>query len=288
MSILKELLDNNTDITDRILENPTFVTNAESGFSLDDIVIVYNDGQNWKIVPLQTIMQYPVIHDIYYEEINNGKNNGHFKESNVVNISIIVCPYTLYSVVLFGTYVPINKIFFSNIIIKNKINDNNIYVPILNNLYSMNTGELIEKNIRKDEVRIMTVRNILAKYPDCLFIDTKKIDTNKSKIVDESYYNGRDILYPVLNYNDVYHPKTLIYIIEYMSKKTGKYKYTVIVPKGVEKDRVNPNNYNIKKNGFDNYIFQLFDKIREKNGMVYNCLWFAWNSAHPDSKILKL
>ena len=72
-----------------------------------------------------------------------------------------------------------------------------------------------------------------------------------------------------------------IYIIEYKSKKNlGEIKYTIIIPK--------KNTFNIFSNGFNSYLNKMIEKIKYKNGLIYSCLWFGWNTFFPDTKIIKL
>jgi hypothetical protein len=285
MSILKELQNVAVDLSDRILNKPTFINNANSGYLLDDVVVAYNDGRNWKIIPLSIMTIYPFVHDVYYEEINS---NNRIVESNAIDVTVMVCPYTLYSIVLFGKYKPINKIFNGNLIVDAIEDEQNMYIPILNNFYSKSNGDLVKNFVRKQEVKIMTLRNILTKYPDFLFIDSSKINIKKEKLVEPEYYVNYDLKYFTSKYNSSFHPKTLVYVIEYISKKTGGYKYTTIIPKKVSDNSISKFGYNIKKNGFDQYMNIVYDKIKEKGGIIYNCLWFAWDGSHPNSKIIKL
>src|SRR5690606_21014491 len=81
-----------------------------------------------------------------------------------------------------------------------------------------------------DEIKIMTLRNAISKYPDCLFIDFNKISLIEP-LTDKEYFKNKNILYPVDKFSEKYHPKTLIYIIEYKSQKQNKLKYTVLIPK---------------------------------------------------------
>ena len=44
----------------------------------------------------------------------------------------------------------------------------------------------------------------------------------------------------------------------------------------------------IKSNGFKDYYDKMALEIRDRGGIVYNCLWFAWNALYPDSKVIQL
>ena len=126
----------------------------------------------------------------------------------------------------------------------------------------------------------MTLRNALSNHPDCTFIDNQKIDSIKP-IVPNDYLQTKEILYNAPKFSHKYDPKTIIYIIEYKSNNTTDYfKKTVIIPI--------KNNFDLSKNGFGKYFDKMINDIRDKGGMIYNCLWFAWNSTFPDSKVIEL
>lgn len=249
-----------TNFKDRSYIVDTFSDFAPKKIKLFDTVIAYNDGIKWKIIPLYIMQQYPIIYDEYHE------NNSDVR----VIVSIYVCPYTLYSCMYFGKYELRNEVINNNLTIVNV--ENNIWVaPILNKIYSLSTNEIINIYIRKNEIKILSLKNVIYMFPDCLFIDTKTIP-KKSKIVEKNYLDTN----PKIKLND----KQIVYIIEYKSKVKSEYKYTVIIPKN--------DNYDIVKNGFESYFRNTVDKIRIKGGIVHSCLWFAWKESNIQSKTIEL
>lgn len=220
---------------------------------LSDIMISYNDGIKWKIIPLSLMNIYPIIYD-EYNEPNEQKRP----------ISIYVCPYTLFSCVYFGKYTIYEQSQNNNLNIVDTEND--IYInPILNKTYSLTTNELLNKYIKKGEVKIITLKNVLYLYPDCLFVNTSKIPLLDG-IVSKDYLQNKQI----------------IYIIEYKSKNHNhdEYKYTVIKPKS--------NNFDIVKNGFESYFHKMVEQIRIKGGMIYPCLLDEWTKTNIEFKMIEL
>ena len=267
---MEKLYNINHKLNKRILENPEFTNNSTKITKLSDPVILYNDGKNWKIVPLSVMLMYPVIHDLYYE---TSKNN---KKDTVINVTIYVCPYTLFSAVYFGEFIPNNQVYNNNLTLLDIHDKDQLFIPILDKLYSVSTKTINNKYIRRNEVRLMTLRNAISMYPDCVFLDIVKI----SKLDPVSSISNK-IEFPAFKYSDEYPPKTLVYIIEYKSKKINDYKYSVIVPKTT-------NAFDITKNGFNTYFNNMIDKIRNKGGIIYTCFWFAWNGIDKQSKVIKL
>lgn len=243
---------------DRTYMVDTFGDFAPKKIKLSDIVVAYNDGIKWKVVPLHIMAQYPIIYDEYHENRSDIR----------VMVSIYVCPYTLYSCMYFGKYELNNKIVNNNLSIVNV--ENNVWiVPILNQVHSLSTNKILDNvYIRKNEIKVLSLKNVIYMFPDSLFVDIKKIP-NKSPIVDKEYLSKTKA------YN-----KQIVYIIEYKSKKQNEYKYTVIIPKN--------NDYDMAKNGFETYFHKMVEKIRIKGGIIHTCLLFAWEGTGIASKVINL
>ena len=191
------------------------------------------------------MFQYPIIYDEYHETNSDVR----------VLISVYLCPHTLYSSVYFGKYKVHDKVYNKNLSIVNE--QNNVWImPILNKTYSLSNDEVILNYVRKGEVKLLTLKNVVYMFPDSLFANIKKIPLKPSL----AEYNINDILK-----ND-----KIMYAIEYKSRGTGEYKYTIILPK--------KNNFDIMSNGFGEYFHQMVDKIRMKGGIVHTCLLNFWES----------
>ena len=96
------------EMNNRTIEEPSYISRIDDkSLQLSDIVVLYNDNFVWKIVPLEIMRMYPVIHDQYENKI----------------ITVYVCPYTLYSCVYFGQFYPNNQVYNNNLTL---VNNNNI------------------------------------------------------------------------------------------------------------------------------------------------------------------
>lgn len=267
----KDIIDISKDykLEDRIIKDSTFLPTSPESMSLQDKIAVYNDGVGWKVIPLDILMRYVVIHDKHFDRVKNKKG-----ENVVSDISVTFCPFTFSTVIYFGKYAPTNKVYKGNIVIKDL--DKDKLVPQM----------IGSKFVRKKEVRLMTLRNVVSNYPDCTYLDIKNLDM--PNIVKEEYLANKEIIYPFDNVSDKFHPKTLVYGIEYKSKdvKVEDYKYSVVV--GSDGSVEEANSFDYVKNGYDVYFDSVIDKIRDKGGVVIPCFWFGWVGMHPDVRVIKL
>ena len=250
----------------RIIKNPKYVLAVPNNLNISDIVVVYNDGRLWKIVPLDTALSHPIIYDKYYE------NDGNI----VSDISITYCPYTSCAITYFGKYKLTNKVYNSNIILEN---NKNYMVQMLGVLYSK-YNKIIPSIIRREEVKIMTLLNALTRYPDCLFLH---YTVKMNPLVNKEYLTNDKIMYRINKLSDRFHPKTLLYGIEYINNIK---KYSAIMGDGANKNKHNSRDYN--KNKFNIYFVKMMDEIRERHGIVYPVYWFAWYAMFPNTRVIKI
>ena len=255
----------------KVLEEPTYINHLE--IDLSEHVLIYGNGSKWIVVPLKTMLIYPIIHDKYHDKV---AKDGSFK---MIDMTVTYCPFSGTGIVYLGKLYPTNELHYNNIVLQNGQNK----FPQLIGLSK--SKPQIEINI-KHEVKIMTFRNAISRYPDCQYISRMEGKT----VIPFTYYKNNKILHSLQNIklDKRYHPKTFVYGIEYRSSDVNRksYKYSVIVGKDALKSKVS--SYDMRVNGFNAYLEQMIDKIREKGGIIIPCLWFAWMDAHPKSKVVKL
>ena len=280
------IVDSKYNYKNRYIKDPIFVPKIPDKYELNDSVIVYHNGRKHKIVPRDFMMKYPIIYDKYYNK-SQSPSVADVASSNtgfISDITVCFCPYTSSSITFFGSFAITDKVFNSNIVLQNMDDPDKLVIQLSGDIYSSSTKKLQSTIIRKSEIKIMTLRNAISKYPDSMYLD---ISQYKGKeLLNVSYNSNKEILYPVTNGSSEYHPKTLIYGIEFLSKKDGNKKYAAIVSKDASKNKVN--SVNMIKNGYDKYFYETIDKIREKGGIMIPCFWFAWYTMHPDTRVHKL
>lgn len=261
MSIDKKLL-HNLDIGSgsRIIESPVYHPYTSDEYKLDQPVIIYNNGNNWRIVSKDIMDIYPIIYDKYFD---NSKK--------VVDISITYCPFSGSSIAYFDKYNLSTKVHNNNIMLYKKATNNTIGDEVIQQLsgitYSLSTGELLTNFIQKHEVRLTTLKIALTSYPDAQFLHfTPKLKKLKG-------------VFSVAITSSRFKPKELVYGIEYKSKDIEKpdYKYTCIVHNG---------SYDTSK--IEDYMKAMGDKLREKASVIIPSYWAAWYAFHPNTKVISV
>lgn len=260
----------NLNITDRIIDESMYSYTNETNLSLHDKILAYYNGLNWRIVPLNLFLSYPVIYDRYYKE--------DLEENSV---TIAVCPFTLSASMFFGKYYPSEYLINSSLVLED---DKNNLLPIVTG-YSLNPdGE--SKKVKRWEVFIKIFRNAISDYPDCQYIKLS-INNHYNTLLDNDYYLNNNILFDNKNNNEYdVHPKTLIHVIQYKSSKNLEDKYSIILGRDSNPDE--PTGYNVKDSGFSKYIEKMESKLGEKSAFIIPMLWFACKNLFVDAKIIKL
>lgn len=213
-------------------------SNNPNNIKLSDQVVLYNDGQTFKVIPLKIMLKYHVLHDSYYYQNNNETNE----------LTIYLCPRTLFGVVYFGKFISMNKYNNNNLMIKN----DEVEITPIN----------FDNNIKHIDLELMTMRNAISFHPDCVYLD------------EELFNNSTDQKVNITG--------TLGYILEYKSRKTLQSKFAVF--SAINNICVTPDcMFNIVKNGFKKYIDSNSKAIKEKRVSIYPCLLEFWKK---DSKMI--
>lgn len=242
-----------------------FSSGTSDELKLNDQILIYNDGTYWKIVPLKICLMYPIIYDTY-------DNN-----DQTFQITIIVCPITLISVVLKGifTFDTYNNL---TMIVKDK-NENIMPIDVG---YKIDTNYIIYQNKRSD-AKLMVLRDAIMFAPDALILKLKNKPI-KTIIPAEYYTNEIDIYGNMLN--TLIHPKTLVYVIQYKSNKTNNEKISIILGKDSQKDTVT--GFNLKQSGVTSYFMKKQHKIIHEEGFLLPTLWYVSKDMYPSAKIVYL
>lgn len=260
INIYNIMESHNYNLKDKIinLENFRFNRNPPQGYELYDKVISYFDGYDRKVIPLLIALSYPILYDTFL---------GPDKET--YSITIAVCPFTLTAAAFEGKFEATQYVENSCLV----ITDGKNTFPIINSF---------NNNIKKFQIDIKILRNVFTEYPDCKYM--KIIDDIIIKpILDIDYYKNDQLLFKYTKPNQ-FHPKTIVYLIHYISSKDHSSKTTVIV--GRDANTKYATGYNLVKSGVHDYLVTYSEKIKEKIGFVMPTMWFAWKSFFPDSKII--
>jgi hypothetical protein len=256
-------------IKKRILKESDYSFEAnpsnQEDINLTDNIILYNSGNQWKIIPLIVCLSYPIIYENYV--INNEK----------YEVSIVVCPVTLRCVMFKERF---------------EFYDYNGYQMVLkgdNDFLPINMNKKINKNFiiqdnKRIEIKIMTMRNAILYAPDALIINCKK---KIKPIIKLSYYtNNKNINNNILKDGTI-HPKTLVYIVIYSSlSHNDEERHAILLGNDSNKDF--PTGYDIIKSKLNEHLVKYRKKIIKKDGYIMPMLWYIAKSVYKNYKIVFL
>lgn len=265
------------DVDKRIIINPKYNTIPPTNFNLTDVVLVYYNGENWNIIPISILKCHPLINDKIVEKYVDQETDD--IKTNIFDITVIYDSFTSSVAVYAGTYSIANYFYNGSLVLKNSNND----------LVSAVTGKIISSTnnasnikiqiIRKWECYIRTLRDAISEHPNCKYFNNGKL-TLKPIITptDINKYKGK--------YNNKCHPYTICYLIEYLSEKTSKKKYVIVV--GNDSNKTVKSGLNVNKNGIIEYFSKMQHDLINRMGFTTPIYWFAWQIFFPDSKTIFL
>jgi hypothetical protein len=231
---------------------------------LSDKIILYNSGNQWKIIPLTVCLSYPIIYETYAFE------------DEKYDVTIVVCPVTLRSVMFKGKFIFRNYLEYRMIL---EEEDNNPDLLPIDLGKKINRNFVIQDN-KRIEIKIMTLRNAIIYAPDAAFMKChKKIDP----IIDISYYtDNKNIDGTDLGESGI-HPKTLVYVVNYSSEKSQKDKYVVLLPHNFNRDV--PSGYNIIESKLNDHLIKYRSKLINKDGYLMPMLWYVAKKVYKKNRI---
>lgn len=245
------------------VDDYTFLSMEQYELKLDNKIVMYNNGNQWKIIPIVISLSYPVIYDKYsYED-------------EKYDVSIIVCPITLRCVMFKGKF-KFSRYEDYRMILEE---DNDI-IPIDLN-YKINEKFVIQEN-RRMEVKILTLRNAIVQAPDAVYM---RCDRKFSPILKIGYYtNYKDIYKNVLPEGNI-HPKTLVYIVRYGSLEKED-RYAILLGSDANEDF--PTGYDVTKSKLTDHLIKYRSKIIKKDGYIMPMLWYVAKIVYANADIVSL
>lgn len=261
-------LNNKTDLVDidyPILTN--FVINSEpiKDVALSDPVLCFNNLNVWIIIDIDQMLKTPIIWTKIY------------KENKTKDVTIALCPRTLRASMFEGK-LKAKHYDGERLILET---EEKSLIPI-----DLNIAIDLESNFeinKRYQISIQTLRNSLVDYYDIKYLHpTKK--TNKY-IINKNYLNNRlDELDQEIGELQ-YHPKTLVYILQYVSDK-GERKITIII--GSNSNLIDSLGYDNKKSGFDKYISDYENEIIKKDCFIMQMLYYKAIKIYENAKKVTL
>lgn len=278
--MISKKYDNLTiDLSSRVLtpNDYTFVDEPPDELFLNDLVICYSDTTNIKVVPLDLMKRYTILHD-----------------KNIVNdklFSLIVCPYTLMSCNYEYNQSSYSKNNLPNISVTNFIHNGTIVLRYkLQNDSDEILFDMFDEQpdfFTRYDVQIKTLKNVFTDHIHTLYLQLEKNVIKCKNILNDTYYTNTQIIYSQENLNlNLIHPKTLVYVIIYISSKTNKPKSTIIIGADANSQKSSGFDTNISK--FTKYFEKNKRSIDNKMGYVLPTFWFATRIFFKNSPIIFL
>jgi hypothetical protein len=266
-SVLKNKIINRSLTFDDIEEHNT----PPDDFGLHDNMIAYNIDNQWRVIKLDNFVNVCVLHTKTIEK------------KKTKDITLILNPITL-NACLFEGVVNIRDVdeFTGRLILQHEKT-----VFQMGMSYSTIDGD-IKVKVKRREVKIMELRDvfIFSSDPKYITINTDPIINmgEALKLLPTSFYtNKKD--HRQENITEKYHPKTLVYIIQYKSK-SKKYKHTIVQGRGI--NARNPSGYKYKDSKIEDYLRQYTPQLINKEAFIFPMFLYYAKIIFPRAKIIKL
>jgi hypothetical protein len=237
---------------------------------LSDNVISFNYKGEWIIIPMYSLVKYPIIY--FYDE--DTKEYG----------SIVCCLLTLRTMYV---YEKVRWIGYEGV--EARFNNEAGESMGFESKLDKNGEKIVE--FKRSHVKIQNLRSALIEYGDLKYLKLN-IPENKSNLIPMNYYSNMiDYTGEEINMSHDkldYHPKSLCLLIQYHSKssETG-IKTSIIISK--DSNKTDDNGYEPRKGGFDNYLTSSTDKLIEKKAFIMHILYYAAKIIYKDTvKYIKL
>lgn len=261
-------------IKKRVLSEDNYkiiITNTSKYFKINDKVICFFNGINWYTILLTDMLAYPVLYFNFW----SNKYNVYYKNS------LVVCPITMRTMIYKGVITIVDIIDDKLYLLNNDTNDKFFMdMPYTGN--KDNKTKYIKSHVKRHEVKLLTLRDIFI-----FIVDTKYIVVNKkykqSCIFNKKYYEN-NLTYDYKDIKITYHPKTIVYIVQYYSHNTKKYKYMALVGKDINNNTVT--GYNYKTTGIWPYIKKNYDFFIKKKAYIYPIFWFMVDKLYENVNII--
>ncbi len=239
------------------------VSKVPEDLTLSDIVLTFNYKGDWIVMPLSSLVKYPIIY-FYDEEL---KEYG----------SIVCCLLTLRTMYV---HEKVRWIGYEDV--EARFNNEAGETMGFETKLDKNGEKYIE--FKRSQTKIQNLRSALIEYGDLKYLKLN-IPENKSNLIPLSYYSNlidyKEEEIDLKKYKLDFHPKTLCLLIQYHSNSSSNgIKTSIIICKNANK--TNSNGYEPKKEGLDEYLSSSTEKLIEKKAFIMNILYYTAKLIYKD------
>jgi len=244
-------------------------------FKISDKVVCFYNGRNWNLILLEDMLAYPVLYFDFWST----------KDDTVYKNSLLVCPITLRSMIYKGR-IKILDIINDRLYLLNGDTNDEFFMDAPYTGHYTETGEekKIKSHVKRFEVKILTLRDAFMFVLDPKYLIIPE-ELKTKPIIYERYYTNR-LTHTGLPIHTSFHPKTIVYMVQYYSHSMKMYKYNVIVGRDINKETVT--GYNYKTSGLWAFINKHMSEFVEKRAYIYPVFWFMIDKLYQNVKIIMI
>jgi hypothetical protein len=240
-------------------------------FSINAAVVCFYNGVDWSIILLADMLAYPVLYFNFWSE----------KDETMYENTLVVCPITIRSMIYKGK-IKILDVIDNRLYLLNTDTGDEFFMdlPYTGHYDDQGVEKKIKSQVKRHEVKILLLRDVFTSV-----LDPKYMIVNEKNrtIIYDGYYSNRytHLGFPI---HTTFHPKTIVYMVQYHSYKINAYRYTVIVGNDINKENVT--GYNYKTSGIGEFMDQHKQMFIKKRAYIYPIFWFMVDVLYRDVKTI--
>jgi hypothetical protein len=202
--------------------------NSDNIFGLRNKVVAFFNGREWCVILLDFMLEHPIFIYKHWSE----------KDQVYYDNSLFVCPITLRSMIYKGKVKVIDIKGYEIILLNEDTGDSfPVSNPYTGHFDKEGKEKKIKSQVKRHEVKILEHRDIFAFESDPKYIiihnknKTNKIETQLDYYTNKVGFYGETIF-------TSFHPKTLIYVVQYYSKTDKTYRHLLLIGSTIDENTV--------------------------------------------------
>lgn len=262
-------------LLNRILEDSdceVITSDIYKHFQVSDKIVSFYNGKSWCVITLYNMLCYPILYFDFWSD----------KDKTTYRNTLLVCPITLRSMIYKGK-IKIIDVINDRLFLLNTDTGDEFFMdtPYTGHYDEKGKEKKIKSHVKRHEVKIVVLRDAFMFLLDPTYMIIKK-DKQVKTIIYSGYYTNQFTHIGLATYT-TFHPKTLVYMIQYYSHHTKDYRYTVIVGRDI--NRETPTGYNYRASGLWDFMVKHMRELIEKRAYIYPIFWFMIDKIYKDKDV---
>lgn len=265
-------------ITSRILTEDSYdiiVKDTYKHFNISDKVVCFYNGNDWNIILLDDMLAYPILYFKFWSE----------KDNTFYDNSLLVCPITMRSMIYKGS-IKILDIVDDRLYLFNTDTRDEFFMdsPYTGSYDEAGVEKKIKSHVKRHEVKLLTLRDTFMFLIDPKYIVIKE-ELKQRPIIYDRYYANR-LTYDGYSIHTTFHPKTIVYMVQYYSHSMKRYRYTIIIGRDINRDTVT--GYSYRASGTWEFISKHMREFAKKRAYIYPIFWFMVDKLYHDVNMVSV